>query len=60
MPFAVAPKVGQQQSQSDKAQGFTGRCGSGTHGVHQVIAGFDTEPRVVFLEELSGSKLQLT
>ena len=62
MPFNVAPQIEQQQSQGDKErpQSYTGRRSSGTHGVHQSIAGLDTEARAVLFKDLLGSELDLT
>ena len=61
MPFDVAPQIEQQQSQGNKeqSQSYTGRRGSGTHGVHQSIAGLDTEAGAVLLEDPLGCELDL-
>ena len=53
-PFDVAPQVQQQERQRDKeqAQGDRARGGAGAHGVHQAVAGFDTEAASILFEDL--------
>ena len=61
-PLDVAPKVQQQQSQSDKeqAQRDGGRGGAGAHGVHQAIAGLNPEARAKLFKDLLRRELQVT